>query len=75
MSAREIRVELTPELRGRVEEAIATGDYTSANDVIPDALQHWLRKVLSRGKPSFSFGGFGTRALQAGPRGTRTSKR
>lgn len=43
----ELRVSLTPELRDLVEEAVSTGDYASAGDVVQAALQDWKQRRTS----------------------------
>src|SRR6516162_9297576 len=39
-----VSVALTPEFVALVKEAIDTGEYTSASEVIRDALRHWKRR-------------------------------
>ena len=67
MSAAEVRVELTPELRDWVEEAIATGDYASASDVILDALQYWLQPREQSGEAVLQLRRLWDEGIASGP--------
>jgi antitoxin ParD1/3/4 len=40
----EISVALTPEFMALLKEAVDTGEYTSASEVIRDALRHWKQR-------------------------------
>ncbi|HEY7300469.1 MAG TPA: type II toxin-antitoxin system ParD family antitoxin [Xanthobacteraceae bacterium] len=46
-----VSVALTPEFIALVKEAVETGEYTSASEVIRDALRYWKR---SRAMPEMS---------------------
>jgi len=39
-----VSVALTPEFMALLKEAIETGEYTSASEVIRDALRHWKQR-------------------------------
>ena len=39
-----VSVALTPELIALLKEAVETGEYTSASEVIRDALRHWKHR-------------------------------
>jgi antitoxin ParD1/3/4 len=40
-NVQKVSVALTPEFMALLKEAIDTGEYTSASEVIRDALRHW----------------------------------
>ncbi len=40
-NVQKVSVALTPELMALLEEAVESGEYTSASEVIRDALRHW----------------------------------
>jgi antitoxin ParD1/3/4 len=42
--AQKISVALTPEFMALLKEAVDTGEYTSASEVIRDALRHWKQR-------------------------------
>jgi antitoxin ParD1/3/4 len=43
-NVQKVSVALTPEFMALVQEAIDTGEYTSASEVIRDALRHWKQR-------------------------------
>lgn len=46
-NVQKVSVALTPELMALLKDAVDTGEYTSASEVIRDALRHWKqRRVL-----------------------------
>jgi antitoxin ParD1/3/4 len=40
-NVQKVSVALTPEFMALLEEAVESGEYTSASEVIRDALRHW----------------------------------
>ncbi len=42
--AQKVSVALTPEFMALLKEAVETGEYTSASEVIRDALRHWKER-------------------------------
>ena len=40
-NVQKVSVALTPEFMTLLKEAVETGEYTSASEVIRDALRHW----------------------------------
>jgi antitoxin ParD1/3/4 len=43
-NVQKVSVALTPEFMNLLKEAVDTGEYTSASEVIRDALRHWKRR-------------------------------
>ena len=43
-NVQKVSVALTPEFMALLKEAVETGEYTSASEVIRDALRHWKRR-------------------------------
>lgn len=43
-----VSIALTPELAALVRQAVETGDYASASEVIRDALREWKQRRLER---------------------------
>jgi antitoxin ParD1/3/4 len=43
-NVQKVSVALTPELMALLKEAVDTGEYTSASEVIRDALRHWKQR-------------------------------
>ena len=43
-NVQKVSVALTPEFMALLKEAVDTGEYTSASEVIRDALRHWKRR-------------------------------
>jgi antitoxin ParD1/3/4 len=43
-SVQKVSVALTPELMALLQEAVDAGEYTSASEVIRDALRHWKER-------------------------------
>jgi antitoxin ParD1/3/4 len=46
-NAQKVSVALTPEFMALLKEAVDTGEYTSASEVIRDALRHWKQRRAS----------------------------
>jgi antitoxin ParD1/3/4 len=43
-NVQKVSVALTPEFMALLKEAVDTGEYTSASEVIRDALRHWKQR-------------------------------
>jgi len=43
-NVQKVSVALTPEFMNILKEAVKTGEYTSASEVIRDALRHWKER-------------------------------
>jgi antitoxin ParD1/3/4 len=43
-NVQKVSVALTPEFMALLKEAVETGEYTSASEVIRDALRHWKER-------------------------------
>lgn len=43
-NVQKVSVALTPEFMALLREAVETGEYTSASEVIRDALRHWKER-------------------------------
>jgi len=43
-NVQKVSVALTPEFMVLLKEAVATGEFTSASEVIRDALRHWKQR-------------------------------
>ena len=43
-NVQKVSVALTPEFMALLKEAVDTGEYTSASEVIRDALRHWKHR-------------------------------
>jgi len=46
-NVQKVSVALTPEFMALLKEAVDTGEYTSASEVIRDALRHWKQRRAS----------------------------
>jgi antitoxin ParD1/3/4 len=47
-NVQKVSVALTPEFMDLLKEAVDTGEYTSASEVIRDALRHWKQHRATR---------------------------
>jgi antitoxin ParD1/3/4 len=47
-SVQKVSIALTPEFMALLKEAVDTGEYTSASEVIRDALRHWSERRAIR---------------------------
>ena len=45
-NVQKVSVALTPEFMTLLKEAVETGEYTSASEVIRDALRHWKERRI-----------------------------
>ena len=47
-SVQKVSIALTPEFMALLKEAVETGEYTSASEVVRDALRHWSERRATR---------------------------
>lgn len=47
-SVQKVSIALTPEFLALLQEAVDTGEYTSASEVVRDALRHWSERRALR---------------------------
>ena len=62
-----VSVALTPEMATLVRQAVETGDYASASEVIREALREWKQRRLERAQAMEELGRLWDQGIVSGP--------
>jgi len=78
-NVQKVSVALTPEFMALLKEAVETGEYTSASEVIRDALRHWKERRTHQDMSAEELRDLWREGIESGPgrfnRSTRSRKR
>ncbi len=66
-NVQKVSVALTPEFMALLEEAVESGEYTSASEVIRDALRHWKERRAHQDISAEELRLLWERGLESGP--------
>jgi antitoxin ParD1/3/4 len=66
-NVQKVSVALTPEFMALLKEAVDTGEYTSASEVIRDALRQWKRRRAIQGMSAEELSRFWEEGIASGP--------
>ena len=62
-----VSVALTPEMAAMMREAVATGDYASASEVMREALREWKERRMLRQRAIEELGRLWDEGIESGP--------
>ncbi|HEX2135008.1 MAG TPA: type II toxin-antitoxin system ParD family antitoxin [Microvirga sp.] len=62
-----LSIALTPELAATVQDAVSTGEYASASEVIRDALREWKQRRTERARAIEELGRLWDEGIHSGP--------
>jgi antitoxin ParD1/3/4 len=66
-NVQKVSVALTPEFMALLKEAVDTGEYTSASEVIRDALRHWKQRRAIQDMSAEELRGLWQEGIASGP--------
>jgi antitoxin ParD1/3/4 len=66
-NVQKISVALTPEFMALLKEAVDSGEYTSASEVIRDALRHWKERRAHQDLSTEELRALWQRGVESGP--------